>query len=50
MKPGWIFITTDMKGLSLSAAVVDTNTAAYVGAGGKDLGKRSLVLGAKFAF
>ena len=39
-----------MKGLSLSAAVVDTNTAAYVGLGGKDLGKRSLVVGAKFAF
>lgn len=39
-----------MKGLTLSATVVDTNTGAYVGAGGKDLGKAGFVLGAKFAF
>jgi uncharacterized protein (TIGR02001 family) len=37
-------------GVILSAAVVDTNTTAYVGAGGKDLGKSGVVLGAKVNF
>lgn len=36
-------------GIVLSAAAVDTNTSAYVGAG-KDLGKAGLVLGAKISF
>jgi uncharacterized protein (TIGR02001 family) len=39
-----------MKGLTLSATLVDTNTAAYVGAGNKDLGKAGVVLGAKYSF
>lgn len=38
------------KGLTLSLTAVDTNTSAYVGPGGKDLGKSSLVLGAKYSF
>lgn len=38
-----------VKGLTLSAAVVDTNTAAYLGKG-KDLGKAGVVLGAKYSF
>jgi uncharacterized protein (TIGR02001 family) len=37
-------------GVVLNATVVDTNTAAYVGAGGKDLGKSGVVLGAKITF
>lgn len=37
-------------GVVLSATVVDTNTSAYVGPGGKDLGKAGLVLGAKINF
>jgi uncharacterized protein (TIGR02001 family) len=37
-------------GVVLSATVVDTDTAAYVGAGGKDLGKSGIVLGAKINF
>lgn len=37
------------KGLTLSAAVIGTDTKDYVGAG-KDLGKSALVLGAKYAF
>jgi uncharacterized protein (TIGR02001 family) len=37
-------------GIVLSATAVDTNTAAYVGPGGKDLGKAGLVLGAKINF
>lgn len=37
-------------GVVLSATVVDTNTAAYIGGNGKDLGKAGLVLGAKFNF
>jgi uncharacterized protein (TIGR02001 family) len=39
-----------MDGVELSATVVDTNTASYVGADSKDLGKSGLVLGAKFTF
>ncbi|MBL8328513.1 MAG: hypothetical protein JNJ71_06650 [Rubrivivax sp.] len=37
-------------GIVLSATIVDTNTAAYVGPGAKDLGKAGLVLGAKVNF
>lgn len=37
-------------GVVLSATVVDTNTGAYIGAGGKDLGKSGVVLGAKISF
>jgi uncharacterized protein (TIGR02001 family) len=37
-------------GIVLSGSVVDTNTSAYVGGGGKDLGKAGLVLGAKINF
>lgn len=37
-------------GVVLSATLVDTNTAAYVGAGNKDLGKSGIVLGAKVNF
>jgi len=37
-------------GITLSGTVVDTSTSAYVGAGGKDLGKAGLVLGAKYNF
>jgi uncharacterized protein (TIGR02001 family) len=37
-------------GITLSGTVLDTNTSAYVGAGGKDLGKAGLVLGAKYSF
>ncbi len=37
-------------GVVLSAMAVDAKTGAYIGAGGKDLGKRSLVLGAKVNF
>jgi hypothetical protein len=33
-----------------SAALIDTNTKAYTGPGGKDLGKASVVLGAKYNF
>jgi uncharacterized protein (TIGR02001 family) len=36
-------------GIVLNVTIVDTNTAAYVGAG-KDLGKAGLVLGAKINF
>jgi uncharacterized protein (TIGR02001 family) len=37
-------------GIVLNATLVDTNTAAYVGASGKDLGKAGVVLGAKINF
>jgi uncharacterized protein (TIGR02001 family) len=37
-------------GVSLSLTLVDTDTTAYVGPAGKDLGKAGLVLGAKLAF
>ena len=37
-------------GVVLSVTVVDTDTTAYVGAGGKDLGKAGVVLGAKVNF
>jgi uncharacterized protein (TIGR02001 family) len=38
------------KGLVLSATAVDARTGAYFGPGGKDLGKRGVVLGAKYNF
>jgi uncharacterized protein (TIGR02001 family) len=38
------------KGVVLSAMLVDTNTAAYIGGGGKDLGKAGLVLSLKANF
>ena len=37
-------------GVVLSVAAVDAKTGAYLGPAGKDLGKRSLVLGAKINF
>lgn len=37
-------------GLTVSAALVDTDTDKYVGKNNKDLGKAGLVVGAKFAF
>lgn len=42
-------VSKEISGVTWSAAVVDTDTTAYTGAG-KDLGKAGLVLGAKFAF
>ena len=39
-----------IKGLTISAALVDTDTDAYVGPNNKDLGKAGLVVAAKFAF
>ncbi len=43
-------VSKDFKGLVVSLAAVDTNTSAYRGANNKDLGKRGLVLGAKYNF
>jgi uncharacterized protein (TIGR02001 family) len=37
-------------GVTLSVALVDTDTAAYIGPNNKDLGKTGIVLGAKIAF
>ena len=45
-----ITLSKEMAGVVWSAALVDTNTKAYTGAGGKDLGKASVVLGAKYSF
>lgn len=42
-------ISKEASGITWSATVVDTSTAAYKGAG-KDLGKAGIVLGAKMAF
>lgn len=36
--------------VSVSAAIVGTDTNDYIGGGGKDLGKTGIVLGAKFSF
>ncbi len=36
--------------LSVTAALVATNTDAYIGGNGKDLGKSGVVLGAKYSF
>jgi len=44
-----ITASKEMAGITWSAMLVDTNTAAYVGAG-KDLGKAGIVLGAKATF
>ena len=43
-------VSKDFKGLVVSLTAVDVRTGAYFGPGGKDLGKRSLVLGAKYNF
>ena len=42
-------ISKEISGITWSATLVDTSTAAYTGAG-KDLGKSGIVLGAKMAF
>jgi uncharacterized protein (TIGR02001 family) len=42
-------LSKDFSGMVVSLAAVDARTGAYFGAG-KDLGKRSLVLGAKYNF
>jgi uncharacterized protein (TIGR02001 family) len=43
-------ISKDFNGLVPSLAVVDTDTDAYVGPNGKDLGKAGVVLGVKYNF
>lgn len=43
-------ISKEISGVTWSATLVDTSTSAYTGAGGKDLGKSGIVLGAKMAF
>ncbi|MFM7704456.1 MAG: TorF family putative porin [Rubrivivax sp.] len=43
-------LSKEISGVTWSAALVDTNTKAYTGPGGKDLGKASIVLGAKYGF
>jgi uncharacterized protein (TIGR02001 family) len=45
-----ITLSKEMAGVVWSAALIDTNTKAYTGPGGKDLGKASVVLGAKYNF
>jgi uncharacterized protein (TIGR02001 family) len=46
-----VTVAKDMgSGIVLSAMLVDAKTGAYIGLGGKDLGKRSLVLSAKVNF
>jgi uncharacterized protein (TIGR02001 family) len=45
-----ITLSKEIAGVVWSAALVDTDTKAYTGPGGKDLGKASLVLGAKVNF
>ena len=45
-----ITLSKEISGVTWSAALVDTDTKAYTGPGGKDLGKPGLVLGAKFNF
>jgi len=45
-----ITLSKEVAGIVWSAALVDTDTKAYTGPGGKDLGKAGLVLGAKFNF
>ena len=45
-----ITLSKEIAGVTWSAALVDTDTKAYTGPGGKDLGKAGLVLGAKFNF
>ncbi len=43
-------VAKDFSGVVVSLAAVDARTGAYFGPGNKDLGKRSLVLGAKYNF
>jgi uncharacterized protein (TIGR02001 family) len=43
-------VSKDFSGLVVSLAAVDAKTGVYVGPGNKDLGKRALVLGAKYNF
>jgi uncharacterized protein (TIGR02001 family) len=43
-------LSKDFSGLVVSLAAVDAKTGVYVGPGNKDLGKRALVLGAKYNF
>ena len=45
-----VAISKEISGITWSATLVDTSTSAYTGAGGKDLGKSGIVLGAKMAF
>ena len=45
-----ITLSKEMAGVVWSAALVDTDTKAYTGPGGKDLGKATVVLGAKYSF
>jgi len=45
-----VAISKEISGITWSATLVDTSTSAYTGAGGKDLGKAGIVLGAKMAF
>jgi len=45
-----VTLSKEISGITWSAALVDTDTKAYTGPGGKDLGKASIVLGAKYAF
>lgn len=45
-----ITLSKEIGGVVWSAALVDTDTKAYTGPGGKDLGKASIVLGAKYNF
>ena len=45
-----VTLSKEISGITWSAALVDTDTKAYTGPGGKDLGKATVVLGAKYAF
>lgn len=45
-----VTLSKEIAGVVWSAALIDTDTKAYTGPGGKDLGKASIVLGAKYNF
>jgi uncharacterized protein (TIGR02001 family) len=45
-----ITVAKEWSGITWSAMLVDARTGVYIGGNGKDLGKRSLVLGAKATF
>lgn len=45
-----VTLSKEIAGVVWSAALVDTDTKAYTGPGGKDLGKATVVLGAKVNF
>jgi uncharacterized protein (TIGR02001 family) len=45
-----ISLSKEWSGITWSLTLVDTNTDAYVGGNGKDLGKAGIVLGAKASF